>query len=166
MIAIRRLSADAWSDFREMRLLALRSEPGLFYRSAAEDAELNEADWRALLADEKHRIFGVFDGERLVGITAALTARTDPSGRTAVLGMSFLRPEYRRRGLAHDLYRVRMEWIRGAGRFARATVSHRRSNEASRRAIERAGFAQVGVEPHTWPDGGEEDDLLYELRLE
>ncbi len=80
--------------------------------------------------------------------------------------MSYLLPEYRGRGLSRLFYEARLRWIVEQERFERVVVSHRRSNEPSKRANERFGFVMTGTARTTWPDGTDDDELLYELRLE
>ena len=164
-VIVRRLSSEDWKPFRDLRLHALATEPGLFCSTYASEAENTEDDWRELLGGDDRRIFGLFDGERLVGITAAFTWREDPTRETAVLAMSFIAPEYRGAGLARLLYEARLEWIRSVRRFRKVVVSHRASNEPSRRANQRHGFVLVDRAPRTWPDGTTDDELIYALEL-
>jgi RimJ/RimL family protein N-acetyltransferase len=63
-------------------------------------------------------------------------------------------------------YDARLAWLRQHPRFTRVVVSHRRSNEASRRANQRHGFTFTHTEGRTWPDGAKEDELYYELHLD
>jgi GNAT superfamily N-acetyltransferase len=117
------------------------------------------------LADPADLVFGLFDAGHLIGITAVFRSREDPSGETALLGMSFIAPEYRGRGLSRLLYKARLEWIRTKGLFKRVVVSHRASNGASRRAIERHGFLPTRCAARIWPDGITEDEIFYEMRI-
>jgi RimJ/RimL family protein N-acetyltransferase len=118
-----------------------------------------------MLEATDRQTFGLFDGDRLVGITGVITKREDPSGRTAMLVMSFIVPAYRGRGLSRLFYDARLEWIARHGTFDRVVVSHRRSNEASRRANQHFGFILKETASRTWPDGTVEDELSYELVL-
>ena len=151
---------------RQMRLHALRTEPGVFFGRYDQEASDPDSAWMALATgDQAHQLFGLFDEGRLVGISGVFTDRNDPSGRTAGLGMSYILPEYRRRGLAARLYEARLNWARARPQFVRVAIRHRRSNAASRRVIERFGFRWTGDEARRWPDGGDEDHVRYELRL-
>lgn len=164
-ITIRALDPDEWRMLRDFRLHALRASPGAFALSYEECATWSAEQWQAGMSAPTHQIFGLFDGTRLVGITGVFTRREDPSGQTALLVMSYIEPAYRGRGLSDMLYRARLDWIRASGRFHTVHVSHRASNEASRRANQRHGFVKTGAEPFTWPDGATEDEIHYELTL-
>jgi RimJ/RimL family protein N-acetyltransferase len=165
-MTLRELTSDDWADLREIRLFALSSELGRFFRSPAEEADHTEAEWRALAAgDEMHQMFGLFDGEELVGITSVHADRDDPNGSTVGFGMTYIRPAYRGMGFAARFYEARLAWARSRPQFTRAVIGHRRSNDASRKLIERFGFRWVEDLPHHWPDGTDEDDVCYELPL-
>lgn len=164
---MRTLEASDWEAFRKIRLHALRTEPGVFYASYDSEIKLLPADWRALTAgDDQHQIFGLFDSEHLIGITAVFTWRDDPTGTTAVFAMSYIRPEYRGRALSALFYETRLAWVQSKPQFSRITVSHRLSNEVSRRANQRFGFKMTDRVAATWPDGSTEDEVLYELALD
>jgi RimJ/RimL family protein N-acetyltransferase len=163
---LRELEGEDWEALRDLRLHALETELGRFFRSPSEEREKSEDEWRALAAgDERHQLFGLFDGDVLVGMTGVVADADDPSGATASLGMSYVKPEYRGRGFGARYYEARLAWARARPQFTRAVVGHRRSNAASRHLIERFGFRWIEDLPHRWPDGAEEDDVCYELPL-
>lgn len=165
-VDIRRLDPSDWSLFHELRLFALRTEPGLFARSWAEESALPEEAWRDLLGAPERGIFGMFDDDALIGITGVVPSRDDPSGKTALLVMSYLLPEYRGRGLSRMFYEARLRWIAAQKQFERVIVSHRRFNAPSQRAILRFGFVETDRVATTWPDGTDEDEVRYELPLD
>jgi GNAT superfamily N-acetyltransferase len=164
-ITIRALDSAEWAAFRDFRLQALKADPGVFGSSYETEVTSTAEEWQRTVAGSGNQVFGLFDGERLIGITAAFTWREDPSGETALLAMSFILSEYRGRGLSRLLYEARLDWIRKRAQFKRAVVFHRESNEASRRANERHGFLPISRKPHTWPDGTIEDEVFCELRI-
>lgn len=164
-ISIRAFDAAEWALFREFRLEALKAAPGVFATSYEEAAARSPQEWQATIKGSAHQVFGLFDGERLIGITAVLTWRDDPSGQTAMLAMSFILPEYRGRGLSRLFYEARLDWIRAQPRFKRIIVSHRASNEATRRANQRHGFVLTSRVERIWPDGESEEEIAYELLI-
>jgi len=164
-IAIRALEPSEWALFRDFRLNALKAAPGVF--GGAYDTEVNDPPekWQRIIKGQSDQVFGLFDEERLIGITAAFARREDPSGETAALAMSFILPEYRGRGLSRLCYETRLAWIRTVPQFKRVLVSHRKSNEASRRANAPFGFKETHRAPRVWPDGTTDDQIFYELLL-
>jgi RimJ/RimL family protein N-acetyltransferase len=164
-IIIRALDPTEWAAFRDFRLQALTATPGVFGSSYEVEVTKTPEEWQSTVRGPAHQVFGLFDVGRLIGITATFTWREDLSGETAILAMSFILPEYRGRGLSRLLYETRLDWIRTHGQFKRVVVSHRESNEVSRRANKRYGFLPIGRAPRTWPDGTTEDEIFYELRI-
>ena len=125
-VTLRELVRSDWPALRDIRLHALRTEPGVFFSRYADEAVQADEHWMALATgDEKHQLFGLFAGEELVGISRVSVDRNDPSGATAELGMSYIAPEYRGRGLAGQLYEARLAWVRARPQFVRVVVGHR-----------------------------------------
>lgn len=164
-IVIRALEPSEWEAFRDFRLDSLRSAPGVFATRYDAAAMWSQEDWQAEAKGPDHQVFGLFDEKRMIGITAAFTYRGDPTGQTALLAMSFISLPYRGRGLSRMFYEARLAWIRAQPQFRRILVSHRKSNEASRRANQRHGFVQTKMVSNTWPDGETEDEIFYELEI-
>jgi RimJ/RimL family protein N-acetyltransferase len=164
-ITVRALEPSEWEIFRDLRLEALRAAPGAFSLSYNEVVAWSPENWQSETKGPDHQVFGLFDDERLIGITGVFTYRGDPTGQTALLAMSFILPSYRGRGLSRMFYDARLAWIRSQPQFRHILVSHRKSNEISRRANQQHGFVQTKSVPHTWPDGDTEDEVFYELEI-
>ena len=163
MTLVRAIRPDEWESFRELRLHALRTEPGVFLSPYATESAYAPEEWQKLLAIDDGQVFGLYDDDRLVGVTAAFTWRHDPSRKTAVFAMTYILPEYRGRGLSRLYFDARIAWVRAHPQFEKMVVSHRVGNEPSRSAILRAGFTYWKTESKTWPDGTVADEDLYTL---
>ncbi len=151
--------------FRDMRLCALEECEGVYLPSYVESLEKEPAYWREVIAGDDRAIFGLFDGQRHIGIGSVFTSRNDPSGQTGILAMGYILPEYRGQGLSRLLYHARIEWVLGHSCFKKLEISHRVGNEASRRAILKHGFQLVGQDKVVFGDGMEDWDLCYERVL-
>jgi RimJ/RimL family protein N-acetyltransferase len=160
-ITIRPLDPSEWRTLREIRLFALQTEPGVFFASYDGELALGDDEWQRRIAGAGCIIFGLFAGSDLVGITGVVADRDDPTGKTAVLVMSYIRPAYRGRGLTTLFYDARLGWIASQPQFTRVIVSHRASNEASGRAVRAHGFILVDRVVRTWPDGTTDDEVRY-----
>ncbi len=164
-VSLRPLTPDDWPMFRAIRLRALSLHPG-FYCGTLEDAEFRPPEeWREMLDGNGKQIFGLFDEDKLIGITAVFTCRDDPTGRTGVFAMSFIAPEYRGRGYADLYYKARIDFGVKHLPWTRLSVSHRADNEPSRRAILRHGFTLIGRKEKDWPDGQRMEEYIYEMDL-
>ena len=85
---LKRFDASRWTDYRSIRLDALKSHPDLFTPSRDEFA-FSKEDWLQRLTDPKVAIFGLYFDERVVGLTGVVTDRNDDS--RAVLVMSYIK---------------------------------------------------------------------------
>jgi RimJ/RimL family protein N-acetyltransferase len=164
-VEIRMLEPDEWELFRDFRLAALQSTPGVYGTRYADAVTRTEEAWRKTIRGPSNQSFGLFAGEKLIGITSVFEWDEDPSGRTAILASSFILDAYRGKGLATMLYEARLAWIRSQTQYARVVVGHRLSNEPSRRATVAHGFTLFRRQSADWPDGTTEDELFYEMDL-
>lgn len=165
-ITTRALTAADWRTFRQIRLHALRAHPDVYLGSYQEAAARTERDWGEMLDGQGKCIFGLFDGDNIVGLAAIFTSREDSSGQTGVLAMDYVDPRYRGRHLSRLLYEARIEWAKQHPPFRRLVVAHREGNEASRRANQSFDFKFIGKQEIGWPDGTTAPDCLYELDLD
>lgn len=102
-IVLRKINEEEWTDFRAIRLEALKTNPSVFLTSYDSALAQNEEQWKSQLRSSANAIFVLRDGKTLIGLTRASRYRESPND-TVVLGMSFLRPEYRGRGLSALFY--------------------------------------------------------------
>ncbi len=162
-ITLRPFRSDEWEAIRTIRLEALKSDEGVFLPSYAEGLAMPESYWRDLAAQVNSCLFGLYDADRLIGLSSVFTDRDDPSGKTAKLAMSYINRAYRGRKLSRLYYEARIAWARSRG-FERIVVGHREGNEASRRANQAFGFRYFESEEITF-GGVRALDHRYELFL-
>lgn len=162
---IRSLCGEDWRAYKTLRLEALRLCGDKFGASYETEASMQDNAWQELMRGNGHQCFGLFKQGELVGITAVFTDGADASASTAILAASYIREDYRGRGLSRLLYQARLDWIRESGRFERIEVGHRQGNESSRRANQAFGFQYIGERDHRFGDGSIDKIHVYEMRL-
>ena len=133
--------------------------PDYFLDTPEQTLEIPETEWQRRIHSDQSCAFGLFHNRELIGITGIFKAPDTPD--VAKLVMSYIKPEYRGRGLSALFYQVRLEWARVQPDIKRLQVSHRKGNEASRKAILSHGFVLDSTEPRQWPDGTIEADFIY-----
>jgi RimJ/RimL family protein N-acetyltransferase len=161
-IRLRQLTSVDWELLKNIRLEALASHPELFCPSS-DERQRNEEDWKNFLRQDALGVFGLFDSKQIIGLTGITRDRDDPSGRTALLVMSYIKQHYRGRGLSRLFYKARIKWAKDSGQFNRLLVGHREGNKASEKANQAFGFSLVSSEERSWPDGTVAPFMLYEL---
>jgi GNAT superfamily N-acetyltransferase len=160
---IRGFRDDEWELLRSKRLEAVAENAHVYLGNYDAEAALSDEHWKNLIGMKDGKIFGLFAGWRLIGLTGVYRNKYDASGKSVMLGMSYIERAYRRRGLSAMLYDARLEWAKANG-YERACVSHRDGNEASRRANAAFGFKKYATEETTYGDGSKALDHRYELR--
>ena len=165
-ISSRALTPIDWQIFRSVRLKALKAHPDVYLSSY--EAEVGEPEnyWKETLDGMGKRMFGLFDKDDLIGIAAVFTWRGDPTEQIGVLAMDYVDPGYRGRRLSRLFYQVRIDWALGQKQITKLVISHRESNESSRRANQAFNFEYEGRETIRWPDGAEAEEWRYFLDLE
>ncbi|MBC9928841.1 GNAT family N-acetyltransferase [Chitinophaga qingshengii] len=159
MYHIRQLQENELPLYKSMRLEALRLESSMFRRPHAEEAALPDATWLERLT-HPGAVFGLFENDTIIGITGVRLL----DGQVGYLGQSYIRKEYRGRGLSAMLYQARIAWAKKM-QLKQLQVGHRENNLVSKAAIQRYGFTYSHREPSNWPDGSTEDVLYYVLDL-
>jgi hypothetical protein len=133
------LPGDA-HKLREVRLEALRKDGHLFASSYEIESEFPFENWEwKCTEDSKHCVIGLFDGTDLIGISLVLQYDNDTSGKTGLLGQSYIKSEYRGKGLGNLLYSARMKWILERSSFENAVVYVREGNDVSTALNRKAG---------------------------
>lgn len=121
--------------------------------------ELAPGEW---LAGTRARCAVVDMASGAVAGTATLWVEASPAG-LGKLGYA-IAPRYRGRGLAPRAARLLADWGLGAANLARVHAGAAVQNTASRRVLERAGFAYEGVLRSYLPGVGRRQDMaVYAL---
>jgi len=80
-LTVRALAVSEWGLFRDLRLMALKDAPGAFATSYTQVAQRTPETWQSLVRGPTNKIFGLFDGQHLVGITGAFAWPDDPQAK-------------------------------------------------------------------------------------
>ena len=162
-ITIRRWSADDWEIFRRMRIEAVTDHSHVFLNNYDTTSAYPDKHWKDILENRYGTaVFGLYKADAAIGLTGAFRHRERKD--TVALGMSYIRPEYRRLGLSDLFYKERIEWAKTLDGVTRIEVGHRDSNEASRRANQRYGFILISQEMKKFGDGETAAHSTYELK--
>jgi ribosomal protein S18 acetylase RimI-like enzyme len=144
-IVITRVSRSEWRLLRELRLLALQTDPLSFGSSYDREAAFSDERWKEWatedsVGDEMATFIAKRD-EQPVGIVAAYRDETDEL-LFHVIAM-WVAPQLRREGIGRNLLSHVEEWIRSCGgRVVQLNVTTAAS--AARRLYEKAGFKPDG----------------------
>ena len=118
-----------------------------------------------MLDGQGKKIFGLFDKDKLIGITAVFTWSKDPTGKTGIMAMNFIEPEYRGKGYSNFLYEACIIFAKNYFKWNKLTIGHRKGNEPSRKGMTNHGFQFKETEEIEWPDDTRDTEYRYELDL-
>ena len=94
-IYIRPLTPDDWESFRVIRIRAVNMHTGYVLVRPGKTEKQTPDYWKGMLDGQGKQVFGLFDKDKLIGITAVFTWHEDPTGKTGIMAMIFIEPEYR-----------------------------------------------------------------------
>lgn len=161
--ALRQFEVADWPSLKSIRLEALQTNPKVFGNSFLLESEFSDEFWIQRLAAEYNAVWGLYFEEELIGLTSVYGDANNSN--VAQLTTSFIRIEHRGKGLAQRFFSTRIAWAKSRG-IKTLSITHRKGNEASQKAILRAGFRYTHSEPKLWPDGITEENQCYSLSLE
>ena len=164
-IYIRPLLPDEWELYRAIRTRAVCMHTGYYFADPEETKNRPDHFWKDGLDQNGKCVFGLFDDEKIIGLCGIFTWNEDPSGKTGVMAMDFIDPEYRGKGLTDLLYKARIDFAIQHKAWKKLSIGHREGNEPSRRAMIKHGFELVETKDINWPDGSRDIEYLYELNL-
>lgn len=141
-LALRVLSPEHWSSFRELRREALRDAPDAFSATLAQwsgDGDREER-WRARLTEVPFNVAAELDGE-----PAGLVSGTLPDEEGMVLLISmWVAPFARGRGVGNALVAAVFAWARERGAIG-VELDVRETNAAAIGLYRRMGFVDRGL---------------------
>ena len=156
-VTIRSTTADDAPRLRALRVEALASSPTSF---GSDLSDVDAHDWVKVAAgDADNAVFVAEHASHLIGMTGAYRSTRRKERHHADLWGVYVRPDWRRMGLAQALVNAAVAWARDAGVvIVKLTVV---PESGARACYERCGFKVTGVDPAAllW-DGRYYDELL------
>ncbi|CAB4929470.1 unannotated protein [freshwater metagenome] len=141
-LALVRLTADDWREFRDVRLASLADAPGAFGSRHADWVDATEERWRARLTDVPLTVVA-----RESGCPVGVVSGVPADDHVDLISM-WVAPDHRGTGLAGRLVGEVVAWA--AAQELDTELMVREDNAPAIAAYERAGFADLGV-PDDWP---------------
>jgi RimJ/RimL family protein N-acetyltransferase len=162
-IQIRPFKPEEWDAYKTIRLKALDTDPRSFGESLSEAKAKPDDHYKERVSNPNGALFGIFHNADLIGVTGIVVDKDDPSGATAKLWGSWLEPSWRGKGLSRKMYEARINWAKAQPGVKRVIVSHRKSNNISKKANQRWGFKFTHAAERVWPGNQKETEFFYEL---
>lgn len=163
---VRDLVVSDWKQLKELRIESLIKHGDLLSEPLNEAKNRSDRGWQYLIQDPRSKFLGAFVGDVMVGISAIFTDRRDPTGKTGILGMSYVREEFRGQGISRDFFSQRIAWAQTSSTIEKLVMGHRKGNEKSQANAVREGFTKTEeVKDFTFTDGSVGELINYSMRL-
>jgi RimJ/RimL family protein N-acetyltransferase len=130
-----------WVILRDMRLAALRESPRAFLSSYSKESAYEEQEWRAEFGRGEWTI--EVRNDKAIALVGATREQDTPSDE-CYLEYMWVRPGFRRHGVATDLIRNVLRRLLNRG-FATIWLWVLDGNEPARRFYEKCGFTSTGL---------------------
>ena len=164
-IHIQPLTPKDWESFRAIRIRAVNMHTRYVLVRPDITEKQTSKYWKEMLDGQGKKVFGLFDKDKLIGITAVFTWSKDPTGKTGIMAMNFIEPEYRGKGYSNFLYEACIIFAKNYFKWNKLTIGHRKGNEPSRKGMTNHGFQFKETEEIEWPDDTRDIEYRYELDL-
>jgi ribosomal protein S18 acetylase RimI-like enzyme len=162
------LPAEAWREYKALRLRALKTEPQAFGSTLAEmERSMNES-WQRRLQDvidgKSHLLFARLCGN-LVGMVGAFQEEEDRNSSTTYIYGMYVDFDARSRGIGRMLLSRLLENLAESG-IARAKLDVSTDQLAARQLYISLGFVVTGSNVQTLGDGKQHVELRMELPVD
>ncbi len=139
-VAIIQFSPDDWQKYRDIRLLALQSDPHAFGSSYEEEINLPETDWRNRISVMR---FAVIDGQ-IAGLIGLLRRENLASIHCGSIISLWVKPEFRGHGVAKSLLQNLQNIAPSLG-LRKISLQVTATQPAAIRLYEKMGFIKIGL---------------------
>lgn len=166
---IRRLTVDDWQEYKRLRLLALQTDPDVFFYSYEEVSKWTDGGFQSEIYPSKDGIYGYwgyFDGDVLVGYVSLIRSYFAKQSHVGDLCNLYVDPKYRGRGIATDIVRALLAYVRDATTLEILNLSVMAPNQPAIRLYESVGFTRAGIKRKSLKVGEQFiDEVLMQLDL-
>jgi ribosomal protein S18 acetylase RimI-like enzyme len=157
LIEIRKLPADRWEDYRDLRLRALRSEPAAFGSSFEEESKLTAEEWKSRI---RNTSFAVSDDE-LIGMLACVYNDRRKTRHIADIVGVYVSAEHRGKGVGTRLIEHELSLIRKNRKVIKVKLAVNPEQRAAIRLYKKAGFVVTGRTKKELKVGRRFFDMLF-----
>ena len=160
---IRQLTSEEWPLWKSIRLEALEKVPEAFGSSFEDETLRSDANWQDSLKNSD--IFGVFQGDELVGTAGVFYHQQTKLQHKAGLFGVYIQPRCRGLGLAGKLIATIIEHAKAKALQLYCAVVV--GNASALKLYQHHGFVQIGVEPRALKVGEKfYDEILMVRKLD
>jgi ribosomal protein S18 acetylase RimI-like enzyme len=160
-ITVLKLSPDEWQKYREIRLLALKSDPNAFGSSYEEEINLTESEWRKRI----HAMWFAKSDGNIVGLIGLLQRENVASKHCGYIISLWVKKEFRGRGIAKSLIQKLKEISPNLG-IRKLSLQVSTTQTGAKKIYQDLGFQEAGtLKQNLLKDGVYLDEYLMEWHV-
>lgn len=146
-VTVRRLLPDDSPAYRQVRLEALKNDPGNYGSTYEEECKKDKLAFETYIESQSpdHVVFGVFDGEKLIGITSWFRDDRVRLRHRGKITQVYIAPEYRGTGLSKQIMRAVIDDAFAIDEIELLTLEVVSTNTPAVKLYEGLGFAEYGL---------------------
>lgn len=164
-ITITKLSIDDWSEYKALRLKALKEDPIAFTSSFEDSMDKLDDYWISHLNMKHHNSMMLFakdeEADRLVGMVALIFNDKKRTKHVAELAGNYVDSDYRRRGIGSMMMEAIIHEAKENKLIKKINLSVVATQEPAVKLYEKFGFKKIG----TLTDNFYLDEKYYDLVL-
>lgn len=141
MIEIGTIPSERWNEARDLRLLALKTEPTSFGSSYEEEINFSEEEWKRRTANA---LFALSDDKRIVGSVTFLFSERIKTKHIAQIFGVYVVPDFRGRGVGRMLLEKALDLIRKNGEVVKVRLTVNTKQIPALTLYKSLGFSVVG----------------------
>jgi len=157
-IVITQLPPDDWQKYRDLRLLALKTDPLAFASTLSEEVNLSEKSWR----DRIHNMWFAISNQQPAGMIGLLRPENESSHHCGNVISLWVKPECQGRGIAKALIRE-LQHISPKIGVKKLSLNVTVTQKAAIQLYESMGFQKIALlKANLMKDGAYLDEHLME----
>lgn len=143
----RKLEANYWEQYKELRLLSLVQSSEAFENSFEDESTLSNEQWIGrVTATQSVFIIGAFDGGVLIGVAGFAQALKEKIKHKSYLWGVFVKQEYRGKYIANEMLSKLVHIAFQNTDISQIQLTVASENEAAISLYEKLGFRKYGTE--------------------
>lgn len=165
-VIITTISSDRWTEYRDLRLDALKTEPLAFASSYEENVSKPDSHWQEHFNSSKSYYLFAQDQNQLIGMVLFYWDERPRRRHIANIAGTYVKPAYRGQGLGKLLMKKIIDAIKQNPQFTKIKISVNTVQSAASALYAKCGFRIVGkYYNELYINGKYYEELLMEMQI-